>query len=185
MSGLGFEFTVLPADTSEDLLPGEDPFDAAERLARLKAATVMLLAPDGSVVVAADTIVVLDGEALGKPADREDAREMLGKLSARRHEVVTGVAVARDGKMVSGRDTTEVYFRPLTDAEIDAYASTEEPHDKAGAYALQGLGAVFIDKIDGSPSNVIGLPVCLLRRLLLDVGIAVPFLGPVMTDPAG
>ena len=165
LRALGLDPEVRPADVDETLLPGEDPHEAAERLARAKAAKVAADAPAGAVVLAADTIVVLDGEALGKPLDPDDARRMLRALRGRSHDVVTGVALARDGRLVSGRETTAVVFAPMTDEEVEAYVASGEPADKAGAYALQGLGGLFVERIDGTPSNVIGLPLRLVRRL--------------------
>ena len=173
LRALGLEPLVRPADVDETLRPGEDPHDAAERLARAKAAAVAAAAPEGSVVLAADTIVVLDGEALGKPRDDDDARRMLRALRGRAHDVVTGVALARDGRLVSGRETTEVLFAPMTDEEVDAYVASGEPADKAGAYALQGLGGLFVERITGTPSNVIGLPFRLVRRLGAEVGLRI------------
>ncbi len=168
LRALGLEPEVRPADVDETLRPGEDPHAAAERLARAKASAVAAEAPEGAVVLAADTIVVLDGEALGKPRDAEDARRMLRALRGRAHDVVTGVALARDGALVSGRETTEVVFAAMTDEEVDAYVATGEPADKAGAYALQGLGGLFVERISGTPSNVVGLPFRLLRSLAAD-----------------
>jgi septum formation protein len=165
LRALGLEPVVRPADVDESLLPGEDPHDAAERLARAKASTVAASAPPGVLVLAADTIVVLDGVALGKPRDDDDAKRMLRSLRGRAHDVVTGVALARDGVLVSGRETTEVVFGPMTDEEVDAYVASGEPSDKAGAYALQGLGGLFVERISGTPSNVVGLPLRLVRRL--------------------
>lgn len=173
LRALGLEPLVRPADVDETLLPGEDPHDAAERLARAKAGAVAGGAPAGAVVLAADTIVVLDGEALGKPRDDADARRMLRALRGRAHDVVTGVALARDGTLVSGRETTEVLFAPMTDEEVDAYVASGEPADKAGAYALQGLGGLFVERISGTPSNVIGLPFRLVRSLGARVGFRV------------
>lgn len=173
LRALGLEPLVRPADVDETLRPGEDPHDAAERLARAKAAAVAAAAPEGSVVLAADTIVVLGGEALGKPRDDDDARRMLRALRGRAHDVVTGVALARDGRLVSGRETTEVLFAPMTDEEVDAYVASGEPADKAGAYALQGLGGLFVERITGTPSNVIGLPFRLVRRLGAEVGLRI------------
>jgi septum formation protein len=170
LRALGLDPEVRPADVDETLLPGEDPHDAAERLARAKASAVAPAAPAGSVVLAADTIVVLDGAALGKPRDGDDARRMLRSLRGRAHDVVTGVALARDGRLVSGRETTVVVFGPMTEEEVDAYVASGEPADKAGAYALQGLGGLFVERISGTPSNVIGLPLRLVRSLGADVG---------------
>ena len=171
LASLGVTFDVKSADVDESLLPGESAPDAAERLAREKAAAV---ASDerGAVVVAADTIVVVDGEAFGKPLDRAEAAAMLRRLQGRRHDVVTGVAVAANGALFSGRETTAVFFAPMSDREIDAYVATGEPDDKAGAYAVQGIGGLFVERVEGSPSNVVGLPVRLLGRLLDAAGLS-------------
>ena len=168
---VGLSPDVRPTSTDESLREGEDPFDAAERLARAKAEAALPGVAPGTLVVAADTLVVLDGKALGKPRDRDDARAMLRALSGRTHGVVTGVALARDGRVVSGRDVTEVVFAPLSDAGIEAYVATGEPDDKAGAYALQGIGGLFVERIDGTPSNVVGLPVRLVALLAHRLGV--------------
>jgi len=126
--------------------------------------------PD-DVVVAADTLVVVDGVALGKPRDREETRRMLASLSGRKHQVVTGVALAKGAELISSRDVTTVVFAPISAAEIERYASSGEPHDRAGAYAIQGLGGLFVTGIEGSPSNVIGLPVRLLYELAGRFGV--------------
>jgi septum formation protein len=170
LASLGLTFSVRHADVDESLLPGEDPFDAAERLARAKAVAVREVAPD-ALVVAADTLVVLEGAALGKPRDRADVRWMLSALAGRTHDVVTGVACARGGRVISGRETTRVVFAPMTPAEVEAYAASGEPDDKAGAYALQGIGGLFVERVEGSPSNVVGLPVRLLYRLASELGV--------------
>lgn len=170
LAGLGLAFDVRSADVDETLRDGESPFDGAERLAREKAATVAALA-DGALVVAADTLVVFDGAPLGKPRDRADARRMLGLLAGRAHEVVTGVALALEGRIASGREVTEVVFAPMTPGEIEAYAASGEPDDKAGAYALQGIGGLFVERVEGSPSNVVGLPVRLLYTLASEFGV--------------
>jgi len=161
---------VSAADVEESLLPGESASDASERLARAKAETAAAGALE-ALVVAADTLVVLDGDALGKPRDRADARRMLATLSGRAHDVVTGVACARGGRIVSGRETARVVFAAMTGAEIAAYAATGEPDDKAGAYALQGIGGLFVERVEGSPSTVVGLPVRLLYRLASELGV--------------
>jgi septum formation protein len=167
---LGLTFSVRHADLDESLLPSESAFDAAERLARAKASAVAAGAGD-ALVVAADTLVVLEGVALGKPRDRADARRMLLALAGRTHDVVTGVACARGGRVVSGRETTRVAIAPMSQAEIVEYAETGEPDDKAGAYALQGIGGLFVERVEGSPSNVVGLPVRLLYRLASELGV--------------
>jgi septum formation protein len=172
LASLGLTFTVAPADVDETLLPGENPFDAAERLARAKAEAAAERAPSEALVIAADTLVVLDGKALGKPRDRAEAAAMLRSLSGRRHEVVTGVALVRGSVMTSGREVTEVVIAPLADDEIARYAATGEPDDKAGAYAMQGIGGLLIERVEGSPSNVIGLPVRLLGQLAARLGVS-------------
>ena len=175
LRALGIPFRSLSPEVDESLLPGEDPFVAAERLARAKAeaAAAGAAAGDGGppLVIAADTLVVLEGRALGKPADRAEARAMLLALSGRRHEVVTGVALLRGGVLVSGRDVTEVLFAPLDGATVERYVATGEADDKAGAYALQGIAGFFVEAIEGSPSNVVGLPVRLLYTLAARLGV--------------
>jgi septum formation protein len=170
LASLGLRFEVRGADVDETLHEGESAFDAAERLARAKAVAAAAVEP-GALVVAADTLVVLDGGALGKPKDRADVRRMLAALAGRAHDVVTGVACAREGRIVSGRETTRVVFGTMSAAEIDEYAATGEPDDKAGAYALQGIGGLFVESVEGSPSNVVGLPIRLLYRLARELGV--------------
>jgi nucleoside triphosphate pyrophosphatase len=168
LESLRLSFDVVHTDSDESIFPGESAYDAAERLARLKASAVNA---DGALVIAADTIVVLDGEAINKPADREDARRMLRALSGRRHDVVTGVALVREGRVVSGREVCGVLFAPMSEEEIARYAATGEPDDKAGAYALQGIGGLFVSAVEGSPSNVVGLPLTLLYKLAREIGV--------------
>lgn len=170
LASLGLRFEARVSNVDESLLPGEDPFDAAERLARAKAGAAAVGAPE-AFVVAADTLVVLESVALGKPKDRGDVRRMLAALAGRAHDVVTGVACAHGGRIVSGRETTRVVFAPMSPAEIEAYAATGEPDDKAGAYALQGIGGLFVERVEGSSSNVVGLPVRLLYRLARELGV--------------
>ena len=170
LSALGLSFETRPSDVDESLRNGEPAFEAAERLAREKASAVAGGAPD-ALVVAADTLVVLDGEALGKPKDRADARRTLSRLAGRAHEVVTGVALARNGRLVSGRDVTRVHFAAMTPAEVDAYVASGEPDDRAGSYAIQGIGGLFVVRVEGSPSNVVGLPVRLLYTLAAELGV--------------
>jgi septum formation protein len=170
LSALGLSFETRPSDVDESLRGGEPAFEAAERLAREKASAVAAGASD-ALVVAADTLVVLDGEALGKPRDRADARRTLSRLAGRAHEVVTGVALARSGRLVSGRDVTRVQFAPMTPAEVEAYVASGEPDDRAGSYAIQGIGGLFVTRVEGSPSNVVGLPVRLLYTLAAELGV--------------
>ncbi|MEX0835837.1 MAG: Maf family protein, partial [Nitriliruptor sp.] len=146
--------------------------DLVVRLASAKAAAAAARG-DGhdEVVLAADTEVIAEGRVLGKPRDRADAASMLRTLSGRTHEVVTGVAVVRGPVSAVTRVTTAVTFRPLSDAEVAWYIATGEPDDKAGAYGLQGAGAVLVERVDGSDTNVIGLPLAETVALLRDVGL--------------
>lgn len=168
MREAGFDTRVIPANIDETALPDEGPFDLVERLARAKAAAVAKEhAKEGEPVVAADTIVALDGELLGKPADEADARRMLHALSGKTHQVATGVCIVRDGSAESFVDITDVTFYELSYDEIDAYVATGEPMDKAGAYGIQGRhGRMLIEKIDGDFYNVVGLPIAKVVRAL-------------------
>ena len=165
---LNLVFDVHPPEVDESRLPGEPPPAYVERLARVKATTV---AGPGRIVLAADTAVVHAGQILGKPTHPEEARGMLRRLEGDSHDVFTGVAVATmDDDVVSMVDVTEVVMTTMTGDEIAAYVDTGEPMDKAGAYALQGLGGRFIESVRGSPFTVIGLPIHLLPRLLKRLG---------------
>ena len=171
---IGITHEVRPADIDESAFPDEAPAAHAERLARSKADTLARELTD-AVVVAADTIVVIDDLILGKPADADDARHTLRRLSGRTHTVFTAVAVARDGELVSAVETVAVTVRPLDDAEIDAYVATGEPMDKAGSYGIQGFGAAIVERIDGDFFAVMGLPLVRLVRLLERVGVRYRF----------
>jgi len=180
----GISFQVQPADVDETPLPGESARDCAERLAREKALAVWRTRPD-DLVLGADTVVVVDSVILGKPADAGDATRMLRMLSGRTHQVITGVCVvsstgashsaisanASDSKIENcglrtSSETTLVTFSALTDAEIHDYVGTGEPMDKAGAYAIQGIASRWIPRIEGDYSNVVGLPVARVYRML-------------------
>lgn len=166
LRALQFEFRVVPADDgTEDAVSASDPYAEAAASARLKARNVARRVA-GAVVIGADTVVVLDGTSLGKPADDSEARRFLRALSGREHVVATGVVISKAGGEVEGIERTRVRFRDLTDAEIDAYVSTGECRDKAGGYAVQGLGAPLVRSISGCYYNVVGLPVGLLFDLL-------------------
>lgn len=167
---LGLTVEVVVSGADESMPPGEDPAGAAVRIACAKARTVAASHPDRPVL-AADTMVVCDGRVLGKPPTPEGAAEMLRLLSGCTHDVVTGVCVVAGGTERSGVERTAVTFDPLGEAEIAWYVATGESMDKAGAYHVDGRGALFIRAIDGSPSNVAGLPVTLVRRLLKESGI--------------
>ena len=167
----GFDFDVLPAEVDETMDVEETPDGYVRRVAQLKAQTVARRMP-GRVVLGADTIVVVDHDVLGKPADAEDARRMLRRLSGREHVVMTAVCLvnpaAREGasKRLELRVVrTTVEFSPLSGAEIDWYIASGEPMDKAGAYAVQGLAARFVARVDGSYSNIVGLPVAVVYDL--------------------
>ena len=166
----GFEFAVVPAEVDETPAEGEAARTYILRVAHDKARTVRRLhgGPD-VVVLGADTEVVVDGRILGKPVDEEDARRMLRLLSGRVHEVSTAVVVVRDEVGAEEVATTRVRFVPLTEQDIEWYVGTTEPMGKAGGYAIQGGGARFIDWIEGSWSNVVGLPVATVHRLLTEV----------------
>jgi septum formation protein len=172
LRGLGISAEVRPATVPEIPLPHEPAESFARRTAEEKARRVAVEVLSG-LVIGADTVVAVDTEILGKPADQKDACSMLRKLSGKRHSVVSGVALVLKpgGEVVSGIDTTEVEFDRLSDEEIAWYAGTKEPYDKAGGYALQGLAALFITRVMGSPSNVIGLPLSLLYTLCMQIGI--------------
>jgi septum formation protein len=181
LARLGLAPEVRPADVDETPNDGETPEELVLRLARAKATAVAVSTTSehrgdaglDEVVLAADTVVTLDGRVLGKPRDRTDAEAMLRELSGRTHQVVTGVAVVRGAQQVADVVTTAVTFRRLTDDEVAWYLDTGESADKAGGYGLQGAAAVLVERIDGSDTNVIGLPlaetVALLRRAGMDV----------------
>jgi septum formation protein len=171
---VGIEHEVRPADIDESLLPGELPAPHAERLARTKAHTIAHLEPK-AVVIAADTIVVVDGDVLGKPRNEEDAHQMLERLSGRTHTVLTAIAVARESRTESAVESVEVTFRSLTSEEIDAYIATGEPMDKAGAYGIQGYGATIVERVDGDYFSVMGLGLRRLVDLLGRVGAPYSF----------
>ncbi len=160
-------FEVQPADIDETPLAGESPRDCAERLAQEKATTVSRKRPQDQVL-GADTIVVIDKIILGKPRDAADAARMLRLLSGRTHEVITGVCIADSiaGDVQLASETTRVTMRELSENEIRDYIATGEPMDKAGAYAIQGIASRWIPRIEGDYSNVVGLPVALIYRML-------------------
>ena len=172
LEAAGFEFDVMPADVDETPDPAEDPGAYALRVARDKAEAVHSRCQDsGSVVLAADTVVVANGEILGKPRDSADARRMLRLLSGVAHDVLTAIVIRNASEVASEVVTTKVWFQPLDDSEISWYVDSGEPEGKAGAYAIQGRAARFIERIDGSWSNVVGLPVATLYRLLEELAV--------------
>ena len=167
---IGIEPDVRPAAVDETPLPDERPGALVARLAEVKARAVA--AEPDELVIAADTVVVVDDEILGKPTDEADARRMLSALSDRSHDVLTGVHVRLRDARATVVESTTVRFRALTTTEIDAYVATGEPLDKAGAYAIQGAGGMFVASIAGSDSNVVGLPLATVARLAADVGVS-------------
>ncbi len=166
---LALDCVVRPPDVEETILEGMGPEEEARRLAMAKAAATV--SDPGELVVAADTLVALDNEILGKPVDPADAFRMLMRLQGRRHEVFTGLAVSLNGRIEAEVAITSVWFRPLDAAECAEYVATGEPLDKAGAYGIQGLGAALVQRIEGEYFNVMGLPVQLLLSLLDRFGL--------------
>ncbi len=169
MADAGYEFTVEPADIDETPLPNEPAATYVARLATDKARHVAERHLE-AVVIGADTIVALDGELLGKPADADAACAMLDRLSGRAHEVLTGVAVARGSDVHGIVEVSRVWFRSLGRAEIEDYVATGEPLDKAGSYAIQGLGGAFVERTEGAWDNIVGLPMAVVARLLAERG---------------
>ena len=174
LSLIGIAHDVVPADIDESYLAGETPAGHAERLARQKAATVADAAPD-AVTIGADTIVVVDGDVLGKPRDAAHAAEMLRRLSGRSHRVITAVAAVWRGSTLSTIEEVGVTFRRLAEREITAYIATGEPMDKAGAYGIQGYGATIVERVDGDYFAVMGLALNRLVRLLERLGLRYEF----------
>lgn len=174
---IGIAHDVCPANIDETVWPDEAPVPHCERLAREKAAVLARANPE-ALVIGSDTIVVVDGDILGKPADPEDALRMLSRLDGREHTVHTAVAVAHADTVRSGVETVQVRFRSLTTAQWRAYIATGEPMDKAGAYGIQGYGATIVERIDGDYFAVMGLPLGRLVGLMRELGFDYPF-GPV------
>ena len=160
-------FRVCVAHIDETMDPAKSPFDEVARVSRLKAEAVPRTPED--VVIAADTIVVCDGQRLGKPADEQDAYRMLRLLSGRDHQVMTGMCVLYKDKATTCTEVTDIHFRELSDREIWAYIRTGEPMDKAGSYGIQGGAALFAEKMAGDYYNVMGLPVCRLGSILRSI----------------
>ncbi len=175
LKNIGLEFSITPDDSEEISTPGLDPAETVKELARNKASNVAErirnsggLGGEEALVIGADTVVVLSGEILGKPKDEADAERTLRRLSGNRHEVYTGVSVIDtfSGREVCDHEATVVEFRDISDEEIAAYIRTGEPMDKAGAYGIQNLGALFVKRIEGDYFNVVGLPLCKLGMIL-------------------
>jgi septum formation protein len=170
---LGIDFDVFPSGVDErDPEGGEDPGQYALSLAREKAGTVSRSHP-GDWVLAADTVVAIDGQILNKPVDAEDAVRMLRMLSGRRHEVISAVVLQRDGERRDGCVTSPVVMPEIPEEEMRRYVATGEPMDKAGAYAVQGIGGRYVQKVEGCFNAVVGLPLCLVADLLAEAGLYV------------
>lgn len=169
LAQLGLDLVVRPADIDESERPGEDPVGYVRRLSIEKAAAVGVAADE--LVIAADTTVDLEGKVLAKPDDADHARVMLQALSGRTHLVHTGVTVRRGDRVASSVTTTTVTFDTISPAALEWYVATGEPFDKAGAYAIQGAGGVFVERIDGSVSNVVGLPLTTVVALARSIGV--------------
>jgi len=171
---LGLKFKVIPSGVREPVLPGFAPAELVEVLAREKAQEVAGRLSSG-LVIGADTVVVWRGQVMGKPACPREAVEMLKRLRADMHEVYTGLALidAASGESIAGCEITRVYFKYISDGEIESYVATKEPLDKAGAYAVQGKAAVFIERIEGCYTNVVGLPLARLDTMLKHFGVSI------------
>lgn len=170
---MGIEkFDIIVSDVDETLEEGLSPAEQVERLSRLKAGAVAAEAADpDALIIAADTVVTLDGAILGKPADKEDAFRMLSALSGVRHHVYTGVTVMQGEKVLTRHEATSVDFRPLEPEEVESYIATGECMDKAGAYGIQGYGCLLVEGINGDYYNVMGLPVVCLAQMLKEFGV--------------
>lgn len=163
LTQMGLQFEVIQPSVDENLTGAPETVVAA--LARRKAEAVAVSRPD-AVVLAADTLVAINGQSLGKPKDLQDAKQMLSLLNGNWHEVHTGVCVIANGETHTGHAVTQVLFTHMSEAEIQSYCGSGEPFGKAGAYAIQGLGGMYIEQIRGSYTNVVGLPTSLVRQIL-------------------
>jgi nucleoside triphosphate pyrophosphatase len=178
---IGIPYIVVPADIDESMKGVEQPAEHAERLAREKALTVAERHPD-ALVIAADTIVVINDRIMGKPRTEREAVEMLGTLNGATHTVVTGMACALNGRLESSVDDVSVTFRPLSVEEVEEYVATGEPMDKAGAYGIQGYGATIVRRIDGDYFAVMGLSLVRLVELMQRLGVRYQFGGATRTN---
>ena len=162
LSNVGLDFEIVVSDTDESVPEGTLPFDAVKEISSRKAIAVKNTLGEkakGKIILSADTVVVLDGKIIGKPKDEKDAAAILTSLSGRNHTVYTGFTIIKDDFIFSDYESTDVYFRPLTEKEIKSYVASGEPMDKAGAYGIQQLGALLVEKIHGDYFNVMGLPI--------------------------
>ena len=173
MEQIGLSFTVKIADIDETMDPSKPPEAQVAEVSARKAAAIAETSRPEDVIIAADTIVVVDDTILGKPHSKEDAKAMLNLLSGHSHRVMTGVTVCRGEESVSHTEITEIRFRALSDAEIDAYVESGDPMDKAGSYGIQNAAAIFVSGMHGDYFNVMGLPLCSLTQLLRRFGVEV------------
>ena len=164
-------FKVVPDTGVEEIRPGLSPEQTVCAIALQKAKNVSQLCEKDDIIIAADTLVYLDGVPIGKPSDAQDAAGMLKALSGARHAVYTGIAIIKGDRHETCTEMTVVYFRELSDDEVTAYVATGEPLDKAGAYGAQGRGAVFVERVEGDFFNVMGLPLCRLTQMLKGFGV--------------
>ena len=168
LKSLGIEFEIIKPNADEKILNDESPENLCKRLAELKANSINI---SNKIILAADTIVVIENEILGKPKNRDDAFRMLNLLQGREHKVLTGIALRKNNKLISDVEISSVKFRELNQAQIKAYISSGECDDKAGAYAVQGLGSLLIEYIKGDYYNVVGLPLCKFGKMLSNFNI--------------
>ncbi len=171
---IGLRFEVEPSNYEEDIYPGLEPHELAQKISLAKAESVASQHKN-AIVIAADTFIVFGGQILGKPHTEKEARKVLETISGNSHSVITGFSIidASKNKTLSKSVETKVYIRKLTPAEIDAYVKSKEPLDKAGAYAIQGLGAAIVERIEGDYFNVVGLPLSALTEALKEFGIRI------------
>lgn len=162
------EYDVRPADCDEALPEGIKAQEAVEYLSLIKNKATVEICDENSLVISADTVVAVEGEILGKPQDKEDARRMISLLSGREHQVFTGVTLSLNGNFKTFSEKTDVVFYRLTDKEIEDYISTDEPYDKAGAYGIQGKAGLLVKAVNGDYYNVVGLPVARLKREIME-----------------
>ncbi len=162
------EYDIRPADCDETLPEGIKAQEAVEYLSLIKNKATVEICDEKSLVISADTVVAVEGEILGKPQDKEDARRMISLLSGREHQVFTGVTLSLNGKFKTFSEKTDVVFYKLTDKEIEDYISTDEPYDKAGAYGIQGKAGLLVKSVNGDYYNVVGLPVARLKREIME-----------------
>jgi septum formation protein len=170
LSLIGCKYKIFSPNADETIFEGETPESACGRLSLLKAKSALEHFPE-ALIIAADTLVIIDSKIFGKPRDADEAKEMLNILNGREHEVITGLTIIHSGQSITETESTAVHFRKLSSDDIEAYISTNEFQGKAGAYAIQGYGSLFIERIEGDYFNVVGLPLQRLSRMLEKVGI--------------